>query len=378
MTQRERNMLWIVLGLGGLVVGGGAFVGASRFLAGLNQKDTQIAALEQEVAASRARIAGLAQKQQKYERWRTISLPSNATVAKARYLGYLKEVAKRHQLNVTQLDESGGNRAATSRSSPLMNVLVYDLKAETSLPRLIGFLSEFYSTNLPHVIRRIDIVAPEGRGGETRLVVTLKIEALSLPTAANRDYLSAMPERTLLGIDVLTALKGGPSGLALGPWLFSPTGLHGSRKLASHQQPDRDYTRLITKNIFAGLAPPVGSVVEDKPKPDAKVLETIQLSGIVSNFYKTEAILRYYHEKERYLSLRDEPPFNSFEIKDDNNQVVMKGKVKVITDKCVVIMLDDKHYLLRLGQMLNQALAKEMTEEELKAYGVETVAGEGP
>src|SRR4029079_5181330 len=133
--------------------------------------------------------------------------------------------------------------------------------------------------------------------------------------------------------EILTALKGGPSGLGFAMNLASPTGLFGAHKLAQEYHHERDYGRLTAKNVFAGLAPP--SAARSATGPDKGVLKFVQLTSITANYIAEEATLRN-RMTNKYTRLRAEGGFNTFEVRDGTDQVVLKGKVLAITPREVV------------------------------------------
>jgi len=381
MTQRERNLLMIVLVLGGLVVLVVGYFGLQGVLDTFAEKDRQIEALELEVRTQTAKLKDLAQTQARLEQWRAISLPADPQLASSRYRPFLDELLNRHQLRKRSMTEGGNLSSRTIRPGANVNItpLTYQLQLDGTLARLIGFLKEFYSLNLPHSIRELSIT-PQGTGPDARLDIQMRIEALYLPNATNRDFLVAVPDSRLLALDVFMAMKHGPIGMGLAPWLISPTGLHGARKLASDHYTDRDYTKLVSKNVFVGLAAPPSaeSAAQETPRGDREVLKYVQLSGITGDFLKTEAVLRN-RLTGKFIRLRSEGGFDTFTIKDANDREVLKGKVKHIDRADVVIQVDDKLYGIHAGEFLEQALRKELTPEQLKALGiVANATGENP
>jgi hypothetical protein len=381
MTQREQKLLKVVLALGAVVLLGCGYMVVQSALDSLRDQDQLIARLEQEERTNKTRLLALAQKQKQVEQWQALSLPPDVNAAGGRYRVFLQDLCQRHQLTIKQLGGTGSRATGVGvRTAVLMTPLQYTLQAEGTLPRVIGFLYDFYSTNLPHQIREFTITS-SSPGADAPLVLSLKVEAVSLPNAANRDSLIATPDPRLLAIDLVTAMKGGPTGLALIPWHAGPTGVVGSRKLASRVQPSRDYTRMVVKNVFAGLTPPRPVEkpvvkIEEKPPPtppppppDKEVLKFVQLILISENFITVEALLRNRLTNE-YYTLRDEGGFNTFTIRDARQQVVLQGKVKAIRPGRVVFMADDKHYALHTGEFLHDALRKALSEEDMKALGL--------
>jgi hypothetical protein len=237
-----------------------------------------------------------------------------------------------------------------------------------SLPQLVGFLREFYSINLPHQIRELTITN-EAPGSATRLDIALKIEALSMPNAPQRDFLLPIPDARVLLLEVTIALEQGPMGLASGLWLVSPTGVGGSKKLAASVGSRREYPRLVSKDIFAGLRPP-----PPPGPPSTEILRSVQLTGITSNARHTEASLRN-RVTDSKIRLRSDAPFDTFEVRDAKGQVVLKGKVKAISQRCIEFMAGPKQYRLGLGETLYDVLRPDnLSPEEIKALTLSPMA----
>jgi hypothetical protein len=380
MTLRERRLLLVVITAGGLVAVFVAYFLLSGIAESFGQKDNQIAILEKEVQAQRNRLKELGTAQLKLEQWRAISLPGDPTVAANRYRPFLDELLSRHQIRKRSMSEGGNLTARTNRpgSTPGIHYLTYQVQCDATLARLIGFLQDFYAVNVPHSIRELSI-APQGTGPDARLDIQMRIEVLSMANSPNRDFLVAVPESQLLAVDVFTAMKHGPAGLGLGPWLLTPTGLHGAKKLASHYHDQRKYGELVVKNVFVGLAPPPEvepTITQSQPtRGDRGVLRYVQLAGITSDVLRTEAILRN-RLTGKYIRLRAEGGYDSFAIHDAEDREVLRGKVKHIDRSDVVIQVEDKYYRIHAGEFVDQALRRELSPEQLKALGL--IATTGP
>jgi hypothetical protein len=362
MTQRERSLFLVVVAVGVFVLLFGGFVGAQRLLDGLDEKDQQIDGLQREVSEKETKLLAFSLAQRKLDRWKAISLPPDLETARSRYRAFLQELCRRNHLQLRQIRESGlvqttgASKAATSFTS-----LTYQVQAGGTLPQLIGFLREFYSLNLPHQIREITITN-ESAGPATRLDIALKIEALSLPNAPPRDFLMPVPEARVLLLEVATALQQGPTGLAAGLWQLSPTGPRGSKKLAASAGSGREYPRLASKDIFAGLRPP------PPPGPSAiEILKSVQLTGITSDTRRTEALLRNRATDSKTRLTNDAP----FEVRDAKGQVILRGRVKTIGQRCVEFRAGPKQYRLCVGETLYEVLRPDkLSPEEIQALAL--------
>jgi hypothetical protein len=307
----------------------------------------------------------LARNRKTVEQWRAISLSPDVVLASSRYRSFLQDLCNRHQLTIRQIPDGNAQKVSGGRTAALVTPLTYDVHVEGTLVSYLGFLYDFYSLNLPHLIRTVTIIPQGGGGGDGRLEIHMKIEALSMPSATTRDHLIAVPETPLVGLDVLAALKGVPVGLGVGPWLFSGHGPHGARKLAATKNEARDYAKLISKNAFAGLVSPV----PPEGRGDREILRFVQLTGITTNFIATEATLRN-RILNKTIRLRAEGGHDEFEIRDGNDQVVLKGKVKAINHGTLVFETGEKHYQVHMGQFFSQAMQKELSRDELKSLGL--------
>jgi hypothetical protein len=370
MTQRERSLFLVVIAVGAFVVLFGGFVTAQRLLDGLDQKDQQILSLQRDVSDKENKLLVLGQAQRKLDRWKAVSLPPDLETARSRYRAFLQELVRRNQMQLRQIRESGiAQTVGASRTAASYTALTYQVQVEGTLPRLVGFLREFYSINLPHQIREITITN-EAAGSATRLDIGLKIEALSMPNAPQHDSLLPMPDGRVVLLEVTAALEQGPTGLASGLWLISPTGARGGKKLAELAGLSRQYPRLVSKDIFAGLHPPA------PPSPTERdVLKAVQLIAITSDTRRAEASLRN-NAADRKIRLTKEAPFNAFEVRDAKGHVVLRGKVKAINQRSVEFIAGERPYRLSVGETLYEVLRPDkLSKEELNALTLSPTVG---
>ncbi len=360
MTQRERRMLLVVGVLGGFFLLFGGFYLVKGFLNELEQKDSLIQRLEADQRKHRESLLSLSKAQRQLDQWKAISMPPDAAVSATRYRQFLQELARKHGLTIKALPEGTGVRGAGARNALVFNQ-TYSMTADGTLARVVGFLREFYSFNLAHQIKNIEFTARDV-SGERRVEMKLTVETMTLPNAPPRDHLMPTPDPRLVALEIITGLKHGPIGIALGPWTATPFGLHGNPKLAGAIS-DRDYTRLVAKNVFAGVTPPAQAA--EKPKPDPGVLRFVHLTDITGNFIRQEATL-WNRLTNRHIRLRCEGGFDTFEVRDANDQVILKGKVERIIGRDVVISVDGKRYALHINETLQDALERTLSDEDLK------------
>ena len=375
MTQRERQMVVVVACLGGFLLMVFALLAFQGVLDYWQQLDGQIVALRRQVTARQTELKRLLQAQRELNHWRAISLPPDRTVASGQYRAFLVDLTRQHGLHLPNPIADSGLRTTAARTGTTLTPLTFQLTVEGTLARLIGFLEDFYSFNLPHLIRELRITT-RGTSTDARLEAFLRIEVLSLPDAVNRDWLVAVPDQRLVAVEVLTALRHGPIGLAIAPWLVSPNGLYGESRLAQRFLPQRDYDQLAAKNVFAGLTPPPSEQPAESTAGDPQTLRFVQLTSITENFITVEAFLRN-RLTNRFIRLRREGGFNTFTVRDSEGREVLKGRVVRIGRRSLVFQANDKYYDLHIGQFLSQALEQPLNAERLRALGLADATAAG-
>lgn len=351
----------LLIALGAFAVLGGGVLFVHSLFSGLQEQADQISRLETELVELRMKEQALMKKRQEYARWQVISLPPDLTVANTRYRSLLVNLAQKHNLLVKKLDEAGAQQNVGARGGNLIP-LTYKLTLEGTLPKLIAFLTDFYTLNLPHQIRSTTI-NPLAAGADGKLEVVLGIEAASLPGATPRNFLPAVPDKRVWALEVVAALKGLPGGLAFGPNMLTPTGILGSGKLAHMKGNAREYRQMAEKNVFAGLVPPAATkTAVTTAMPDRDILKEVQLTSISSTPEVTEATLRN-RLTNKYTKVRAAGSASQFEIRDEANQLVLKGKVISINPRQLVFQVEGKRHSLEMGQFLADALRRELPEE---------------
>lgn len=367
MTQRERSLLMVLLVVGGFVLLGGGLVFGHNLSSGLALKDKQIETLQSEMNTQKRKLAALNQARRRLDHWKAISLAPDVSAAGSRYRLFLQDLCRRHGLRtlqeIRQVNDSSSLRATAGRG-PLYTPLSYGFKVEGSLSRLMEFLAEFYAVNYPHQIRHM-MIATRLTGSDLRMEIDFKVEVLAMPNIPARDYLPAAPNPQVLCLETIAALGHGPAGLALAASSVSPTGLYGARKLAGTSPGSRrnyaDPVAAKTFNIFAGktLTPAITA--------DRDVLKFVVLTDIYETFVFLEAHL-YNKRTGHDMRIRAEAGHDTFEVRDTSDRVVLKGKIKAIdySRLDVFFIVDDKHYMIHIGEDLHQAMRKELTEEERK------------
>ncbi len=371
------NMVRLLLIAGGIFgVCFGIFIVGNRFYEGITDRQDQREKLEMEDTALTGKLARLEKARKEVDSWKAISLPGNVNSAAVKYKGFLQDLLLKRKVSIRSFSEP--NRVTSGNSRQVTQVathISFDIVFDATFAQLSSFLQEFYSLNVPHVIKSI-IIEPQGKGSDAKLLVTMRVEALSMSNVKDRGSVIANPTMTIAQLEMMMAMKRLPVGLMFGLSQLTNTGLFGHSKLASTHQPERKYADMLKKNVFAGLVSSETRVdTPGKPKPDKDLLKFTQLTSITANYITEEGLLRI-RKTDKYVKLRAEGGVNDFEIRDGNNILVLKGKVLAIKPRDLVFETNGKAYLLHIGQFVEEAMKQELSPEDLKKFDVVLTAVE--
>jgi hypothetical protein len=385
MTEGQRKVYLIGGTIGLFVVLFGGFLFIRGLWDGLDDKDQQINALTTTKSNNATKLAVLGRDKRLLDQRRATSLPPDDEIVRTSYGNFIRAMGRRSRLQIQRVNDGGlaVQAPSTAKNAKFYTPYTFTVTAKGTLGELVSFLQRFYETNLLHQIRKISITTVAAKGEskegspkvESRLNITLTIEALSMTNAPARDYLLPRPDVNVAAVESLAALYDGPTGVATALWLVSPTGTYGARKLAASypKHDDRDYSRVVIKNPFLGLEKVVIGV-------DRKVLLSIQLASITSDSAAAEALLRNVKTKSK-IRLRTESPYDKLEVKDDKGNMILRGKVKAIGEKQVEFVAGEKCYRLSMGQSLYEALQGDKISErewEQLALTPKTIIAKSP
>jgi hypothetical protein len=248
-----------------------------------------------------------------------------------------------------------------------------------------------------------------GRGGPQRggardperekLVVSLSVEALIVNEAIRRPTNLLGPDERLVALDVLTGMRGGPTGLALLPWAVGPLGPLGPTQLAQKtkvlppmpaigkapakkaqvvlEPPWRNYEDIARKNVFFGASPTAPKW--DRPvtaSEEALVKQHVFLDEIRDNSKVLEAFLRN-RLTDHNNRLRMTRGFDTFRIRDlEDKTTLVDGKVLRIEDRDVYFQEGDSIYVIHIGQSLAEAMRRPLSASMIKSMNLTGVKTE--
>jgi hypothetical protein len=366
MTARER-----VLAIGSLLViavVAGGFLFYQFLFVPLQNRDQTLQSVRAELEKKQERVREVMASRPKLDRWRALSLPADTDLARREYEKYLSELFRKSgfaagSFSVVPKPTDSKTSPSIPGKGPVYTKLTFTVMAHGSLGSLVDALEGFYRTGLLHQIKNLTIQRPLTAGEQQQedLDVNLTVEALCVAGGGNRPFLLPNLDPRLVALDAAAALRGAPAGLALAAWAATPMGPEGPGLLA---QPARDYAAVSAKDIFHGEPQPNQARGED-----FVVTRFVHLTDITRDGRRAEAFL-YDRASNRKTRLRAEPGFDAFRVTNDEGETVVRGRVLRINERDVVFSVDGKAYALHVGQSLEDAMKKPLTDQDLRAMGV--------
>jgi hypothetical protein len=384
MTTRERVLATVFLVL--VIAGGGAFLFKQMFLDRLRERRAAVERLQKDIQEKELVIAQVMKDRTRLDRMRQLSLPQDVDMARREYEKYLSNLLRQSgfaagsfRIDPAQPDVNSSPKLPGARKEPVYTVLPFTVAGgRGDLASLVEAMERFYHTGLLHRIKSINIrrpltTSPGQRQGE--LDVDLTVEALIVNGADNRPYLLPNLPRRVLALDVLTALRGGPPGLALAGWSAGPTGPLGPQTLASTP---RLYASIAGKDIFHGPS----QVVREDRKEEVDPTRFTKLVNITQTESHNEAII-YDQYNNRKTRLRVRRGYNTFPlVRDGDQRALVLATVVQMKDRDVILATDLKaEDLFELGSRdemqgfhslkeLNEAAWKDLVRDRRTPAGL--------
>ena len=219
-----------------------------------------------------------------------------------------------------------------------------------------------------------------GRGGNAaqNLDVKMTIEALLVDGADKRSFLMPADVR-LFALNGLTALRGGPAGLALVPYAVDTTGLVKPRPLATLWTPG-GYAPISRKNVFFSPVPP-STQRRQMEYPGLDINQFVRLVSIVKNDDNYEAYIydvyndqptRLRAKDKRVLWARQNRPVRAFQtfrfFSSEGDR--RTARVARITDTDIYFNYDGDYYQMHFGESVAEALEHKLSEAKAEALGL--------
>ena len=260
--------------------------------------------------------------------WRRRSLPSDVVVARSLYQDWLRVLCDRAHLNgvTVHSERTEGHRGAYTR-------IPFSIRADAGLKEIVAFLYGFYTAGHLQQIQRLHIAPSQDKRD---FDITVTIEAIALPDAAQKYQLSKEPGHAL-----------------------------------SSETAYRD--EIVGRNFFAVYVPPpparpVGPTRERTPGPEDpdKLAKSKGFSMDFAEFTKITAFTKDKDEGVWRVWLEDQLAGRgkTWQLKEGDEFKVGKatGQVRTISPDGdeVIIQFDGKVRALRMGQTLREG--KELKE----------------
>jgi hypothetical protein len=391
MNPRERILAGVLLVV--VVLGGGAFLYLKVFLPELEDRRAGIEKLKKENQEKEDKIKQVLGQRPTLDKARHLSLPPDVDLARREYENYLTNLLHRNgfaagsfRVTPEQPDTNSSPKLGVgTRREPIYTSLPFTVQAHGSLYALVETLEHFYDTSLLHRVKSLSIQrplttsgpqaqqpqqpqmpqmpgrpgapgAPQRRAGE--LDINFTVEALVLAGAPPRSYLLPNINRLIVAADAMAALRHGPTGLGIGLWALSPTGLKGPR---TRPQPSRLYASIAGKDIFFGMP-------TERNREEVEVTRFVFLTDIsITDGTRQQAFL-YDRWNNRHQRLRASAGFDTFKIVDGEETAL--AKVVRINDRDLIFRVDESYYMIHVGQSLGDALKKPLTAEQQQVFGL--------
>lgn len=276
----------------------------SQFRGSQSGLKSQYAKAATELERKKTRLKNAKLAEERMEKWRQRSLPSDPRAAQSLYQNWLLRIAQEAKFTDTKIDASQRRRHGDVYCAPQ-----FSFQAKSSLDGLTQFLYSFYNADHLHQILNLT-VAPEGK--DKPLKIQMTIEALSLSDAKSKDELSeATSRRKLAALDEYKKKIGG-------------------------------------RNLFAAYkspAPPQQPKQSEKPKASSDALKSAYLTGVTLTGGKPKVWIIARTTGDRH-ELQEGDTFDIGET---------KCKVLRIGQREAEIEIDGKRCLVSLGQNLRDA-----------------------
>ena len=366
MTVRERQLLYVLLGVGGLV--GAVVLGHSMFWSPLQDHNRSIAQLETEVQDKRDAVLQIEVDKKRLEKLRARSLPASPDQAAAEYAKWLHPELLRGGLRDIDLQ---GPPAAALKPPPAAQqgkkaghmVLTYNVRARGDMPSVVKTLDALKKAPLLHRIKGLTLAPADserGGGGAGRLNVQLTIEAMIASKAPPAQPWLSGPDQRVVAFEAVAGLRRAPIGM--GQALYDAVRI-ALKQQALKEQLARNYSDIARQNPFIGAVPL--EVVEDvEDDVDAR-----QFTRLVhTNPGAKEAYLRNLVFKQPELRLKaiSGSGYDVFRIFNENREkVLVKGKVLRVEQRDVYFQVADYIYGIHIGQSLADALRRPLSEDQL-------------
>ncbi|GEM_PF-7091411 len=372
MTLRERNLMFTLIGVAGVMIG--AFVFLQWFWTPYQEANRTIKDLDEEVTKKVQLIADLQTEQKRLEKYKVLSLSTNPDQAAAEYSKFLMPVLRGSGLIVDSVigPPPGKLKMPAAQGKKAAHLpLEFVVRAHGDIGGVVKMLTALKNAPIAHRVKTLSLAPPETSGKDAgKLVIQMTIETLIVNKAGAANPLLAAADTRLLMVETASALRRAPVGLAvglaLGPWFAAQDSIR--TEVAKEETAKRTYDDIKYRNLFVGLVPEQPPAVP--PDFEFDVRQYIKLDHIVSS--EKEAYLRNYVVRERDTKLRPKKPgFEYFVVWNENRDLkLLKGKVLKVEQREVYFQVGEFIYAMHIGTSLADAMRRALPDDELETLGL--------
>ena len=375
MSPREMRLV-IVLGVI-LGVGGVGLLGYQWFYKPLQDYNRTIARLKGEISTKSEDLAATLQERKLLDRARLMSLSPTLEAAQGEFGGILNKIFYDSGLEMESfaptLDQNEGKAGGQQQTlKPGHKVVTFQVRAKGELAQLVHAMQELKTTPIIQRIRSLDITRQDTAKSTTdRLIINMRLDAMIVGRAEPHADGPLAPDLRLITMETMLALRRGPTGLGLLPWIIGPTG-PSARNLLAMESGYRQYREMALKNIFRGgeLPPRDESEDEEDPIPTFDVTEYVRLDTTDPD--NREAYLRNLVFKTKPIRVRhshfSSSGFDTFRIYSGElkTHTLVTGKVLRIEQRDMYFQVLDEIYCIHLGQSLHDAMWRSVSDSVLE------------
>jgi hypothetical protein len=404
MTQREKRLATVLLGVLALLGGGIGFHALAlepyREAAGrLDKAKGDLDDKENELLLAKTKLRRIVAKDPRLEHWKKIALPSTSAELRQRkdvreedkkrmhrrnlqveYDRFLRELLVKSgfvgPINIKaqdikeQFEEAPKGQTVNTKMPLVYERMPFTVNGQAKLGAVVRMFEGFYRARVLHQIRTFTISIADKQGASKKaanlLNVYMTVEALIVPGAEERPRLE--PDYLPRPMRVLADEKPKPTKGDTKPM-----------RVLVDPRPMRDYLVLTRKDPFLGVAP----VEENTTGPSGprektdEVLRFVRLTMIATNATGRRWEGYIYNLGAGGFEKRvNAVTLTELHIRDKYDNTVLEGEVVLVEEEQLIFKAGGKFYRLRVGDFFLSAVRNPLTTKEVKELGLDPEKGE--
>ncbi len=377
MSPRERRLVFIFVGIGAAAILGYVFYQMILIPYGNNQ--ALLKKLKEDLSQKDDAIFNIEKDQARLKHAKQWSLPSSLDRAVAEYRGFIDPFLRECGLTVDDFQTPNINTSKfmvtqQTGKKPGHIVLPFRVQAKGEMSALVKALDGIRKKPIMHRVQSLTIQRqdPAEKSTNTRLVINMTLEALVVNRAQQNWESLFTPGPTLVALEGVSALAGGPRGLMLTGWTAGRMTSVEEKKLALLSE--RRYADMGKKNLFVGLIePPV--VREEEPVDPWAGIDFPGFVRLETTLpLQKEAYFRHLLEKAPNIRVKAMPRsgYDTFRVQDEaRTKIWFRAKVLRVDQRDVFFQVGEDLYKIHIGQSLSDAMRRPLSILEVDDYELE-------